>query len=198
MRRTTVITAALLALSLAPALQAQRWGDRDSNRYRYPQSGQMERVAVLAHEIEDVAASIHRQAARNNRRPDRDVARVLADLHQLEERADHFHGQVESYRQDPRHTRDDFAALEEAFYETADSLRYIQPRPYIDRGMDRIYDLMNELSRYYGRSGYGRWGDRGRDRYGYGHDRYDRRYGRDRYDDDDHDDGHGHRPPLKH
>jgi hypothetical protein len=36
---------------------------------------------------------------------------------------------------------------------------------------------MNELSRYYGRSGYGSWRDRGRDRDN------DGRYGRDRDDD---------------
>jgi hypothetical protein len=194
MKRITVF-AALLALSLAPALQAQYRGnrDRDSYRYSYPNSGQMERVAALAHEIDDVATSIRRQAERNNRRPDRDEARMLADLRELDGRASHFHAQVESYRQDPRHTADDFAALEDAFFRLGETLRYVNRRPYIDRGLDRIYPLMNELSRYYGRSGYDRRGyDRyGQDRYGDGRDRYDgrsdRRYGHDRYGDDDRD-----------
>jgi hypothetical protein len=204
MKRITVF-AALLALSLAPALQAQSRGYRDpyrdSYRNRYPNTGQMGRIASLAHEIDDTATYIRRQAERNNRRPNREEARMLAGLRELNGRASHFHDQVESYRQDPRHTADDFAALEDAFYQLGDTLRYVNRRPYIDQGMDRIYDLMTELSRYYGRSGYGRWGYQGRDRNGYGHDQYDGRYGRDRYDgrsghdrygDDDH-----YRPPQR-
>lgn len=177
MRRTTVIATALLALSLAPALQAQRWGNRNDDRHRdrYPSSGQMERVAVLAHEIDDTAHSILRQAERNNRRPDRDEARMLASLRALDRRTERFHDRVEGYRRDPRRTADEFSALEAAFYEVEDALRYVQPRGYIDQGMARIHDLMNDLSRYYGRGGYGSW----------------RRYGRDRDDD-----GHGYRPPY--
>lgn len=193
MRRSAVIATALFALALAPALQAQYRGNRDSYRYSYPNTGQMERVAVLAHEIDDVATSIRRQAERNNRRPDRDEARMLADLRALDGRASHFHAQVESYRQDPRHTADDFAALEESFFRLGETLRYVNRRPYIDRGLDRIYPLLNELSRYYGRSGDDRRGsDRyGQDRYGYGRDRYDgrsdRRDDHNRYGDDDRD-----------
>jgi hypothetical protein len=204
MKRSTVLTAAFLTLFLASALQAQRWGYRDSNRY--PGAGQMERATVLAHELENTAASINRQAERNNRRPDRAEARVLADLHTLEERAAHLHDQVESNRRNPRHTTNDFTALEDAFLETAESLRFIRPHGYIDRGMDRIYSLMNELGRYYGRgSGDSRRGYYGRDRYGQDpysrHDRRDGRdpyvdgYDRDRHDDEHEDDGHGHRPP---
>jgi len=206
MRRTTVITATLLALSLAPALQAQRWGDRhddhsrnqdryrDQDRYRYPNSGQMERVAALAHEIDDAATYIHREAERNNRRPDRNEARMLADLHRLNEQADRFHRRVESDRQNPRNTADEFAALEDAFNRLTDTLRYNDRRSYINRGMGRIYGAMNELARFYGRGSYGRWGD-GRS----GQDRYDGRYGRDRDDRhgrDDRDDHDGYRPPY--
>jgi hypothetical protein len=198
MRRTTMIATALFALSLAPALQAQ-WGYRDQDRYRY--DGQRtERIAVLAHELEEVAASIYREAARNNRRPNRAEARVLADLRDLNAQASRFHDRVEGagyrgYRQGSHPTARDFAALEDAFFETADSLRYIQRRSYIDRGMDRIHGLMSELSRYYGRGsrdryGYDRW-DRGRqgryeDRYDRG--RHDRDWYKDHGDDDDDDD----------
>jgi len=213
MRRTTMIAAALLALALAPALQAQYrgnyGGNRDSYRNAYPNSGQMERVAALAHEIDDAATAIRRQAERNNRRPDRDEARMLSDLRELDGRASHFHRQVESYRQDPRHTADDFAALEDAFFRLGDTLRYVNRRPYVDRGLDRIYGLMNELSRYYGRSSYDRrgYGWEGRDRYGDGRDSYDGRsdrgyrgHGHDRYGDDDRDhDGYDdpYRPPQR-
>ena len=202
MRRTAVIATALFALALAPALQAQSRGNRDSYRYSYPNSGQMERVAILAHEIDDTATAIRRQAERNNRRPDRDEARMLADLRELDGRASRFHNQVESYRRDPRGTADDFAALEDVFFRLGETLRYVNRRPYVDRGLDRIYPLMQELSRYYGRSDDRRGYDQryGRDRYGSGYDSYggrsDRRDGRDRYGDDDHDGDDDHyRPP---
>jgi hypothetical protein len=179
-RWTTMTTAALLALSLAPALQAQRWGDRndarnnDRYRDRYPNSGQMERVTALAREIDSTAHYILREAERNNRRPDRDEARMLSSLRGLDQRTERYYERIGSYRRDPRRTADEFSALEAAFYQVEDTLRYVEPRGYVDRGMERIHDLMNELSRYYGRSGYGSWRDRGQDR----HD--DGRYGRDR------------------
>jgi len=201
MKRIPVLTALILALFLAPSLQAQRGGYGPQYRYphSYPNSGQWDRVAALAYELENTATYIHRQFERNNRRPDRAEARAISDLHELNVQAARFRRQVEGsgyrddygYRQDRRYGGpNDFARLEEAFFSLSDSLRYIRPRGYVDQGMDRIYDLMNQLGRYYGRgSGYGR-GYSGRDRYG--HDRYDGRndgYDRDRYDD------HGYRPP---
>ena len=194
MKAKTLFTAtALLALSLAPALQAQydrypdrdRYSDRYSDRYqgRYPDYGHMDRVSALAHEIDQTARYIYREAARNNRYPDRNEARMLQGLYQLYGRADRFHDQVESYRRDPRRTDAEFVALEQSFNRLGNALRYVEPRSYVDRGMQRIYDLMSDLSRYYGRSGYGRWGRYGQDRYGYDRDdRYDR-YDRDGYDD---------------
>jgi hypothetical protein len=173
MKRNTLIATALLALLLAPALQAQ-YGYPDRYRDRYPDYGHMDRVSALAHEIDTTARSIYREAARNNRRPDRYEARMLDDLYQLYGQADRFHDQVESYRRNPRRTAVEFAELERAFNRLGETLRYVQPRGYIDRGMERIYRLMTELSRYYGRNGYDRWGRYGRD----GYDRYDR----DRYD----------------
>jgi hypothetical protein len=81
--------------------------------------------------------------------------------------------------------------LEREFNNTVQALRYTGRRSYVDRGMVRIYSLMNELAGYYGvRSGYGHWGDR----YDRGH------YDRDRYNDRDHgydhDHDNGYRPPY--
>lgn len=183
MRSTTLIATAALALSLTSAAQAQ-W----SNRYpdRHSEYGRSGRVASLAYEIEETASSIHREAERNNRRPDRNEARVLADLHELEERAEEFrngldgrdrHDRYDRHR-DSRYDNRDFDQLVDAFYTTAESLRYIDRRPYIDRGMDRIYTLLGEVSRSYGGSRDDRWGSgRGRgwrDYDGRGRGRYDR------------------------
>lgn len=196
MRRTTLFATALLALSLAPALEAQYRGypDRDRHdrdRYGYDR-GQSGRVSDLAREIDEAATHAYREFARNNRRPDRAEARVLSDLRQLDQRAERFRYEIRDnyrgndHRRDSRQDSRSFAALEDAFFETAESLRYIENRPYVDRGMDRIYTLLNEVSRSYGRgyrSGYDRW-DRGRgwsrsDRHG----RDEHRYGRERYRD---------------
>ncbi|MEA2599768.1 MAG: hypothetical protein QOF89_760 [Acidobacteriota bacterium] len=193
MKRTTLITTALLALLLAPAVQAQYGGYGSPDRYRdrYPDYGHMDRVSALAHDIDTTARSIYREAARNNRRPSRYEAQMLDDLYQLYGRADRFHDQVESDRRNPRRTAAEFAELERAFNRLGETMQYVHPRSYVDRGMERIYSLMTELSRYYGRTGYDRWGHYGRgDR-----DRYDRN-DRDRdgrYDRDD--DSYRNRPP---
>jgi hypothetical protein len=54
--------------------------------------------------------------------------------------------------------------------------------------MERIYNVMTELSRYYGGRGYNRWGHYGHDR----GDRYDDDHG-DHHDRDNRDNGY--RPP---
>jgi CHAD domain-containing protein len=174
MRKAILTTAAILALSLAAASQAQ---DRVRDHARYPEIVQMDRVAAIAREIESTADQIHRQAERNNRRPDSAEETALVNLHELSAAARHFRRQAESYRQDPNHTADDFQALLDRFYATADALNDISRRPYIDSGMSRIYRLMDELTPMYGRFGeYRDWGTH------HGRDRYDR----------DHDHDHGH------
>lgn len=187
MRRSAFVTTAVLALALCTAAQAQypdrhgsdRYDDRYRDRYddRYRGGSRNERVAEIAHEIENTAAAMHREYERNNRRPDRDEARVAATLHELHAQADRFHREVESYRRDSRYNSGSYDGLVRAFDEVAYSLDRIRSRPYVDRGMERIWSLMSELDRYYGR----------RDRQGRGYNRYDRYdrgsgYGRDRYD----------------
>jgi len=211
---TTLLATTLLTLSLAPALQAQgypnqpqdRYQPRDQGQYQgqdqyqgpdrdraiYPDPGHLDRVSALAHEIDQTATWTYREFTRNNRRPNRDEYRAMNTLRDLNVAAARFHDEVESYRRDPRHTANDFGRLERAFYTAGHALRRIQPRPYVDRGMQRIYDQMNELSAFYGRHAglYGHWGDRD---HGDDHDRYDRDHDN-RGPDHDHDNGY--RPPF--
>jgi len=190
MKRTSLITAALLALLLVPSLQAQgpyNSPDRYDNRPpgSFPDYGHMDRVSYLAHQLDDTARSLYRQASRNNRRPDPNEAQMLNDLYQLYGRASHFHDEIEGNRRNPRHTAREFAQLEESFNQLGTTLESVRPRGYIDRGMQRIYNLMTELSRYYGGRGYDRWGhygNRGGDHYD--HDRDNRR-------------DNGYRPPQR-
>jgi len=198
MRRTTkLMTTALLALAIAPALQAQGYR-QDPRRYSYPETRHVSRLAAIAHDIEQNATYIRREFERNNRRPDNAEARAIDTLNQLNAEADRFHDEVERYRRSPRRSADEFAALERAFNATERSLRRIDRRPYVDRGMVRIYTLMNELSGYYGRRSnyYGTWDHSRRDG-DRDHDRYDRDRDHDGYDRDHDHDGHDdHRPPY--
>ncbi|MFY9821297.1 MAG: hypothetical protein WAM82_07940 [Thermoanaerobaculia bacterium] len=201
MKRTSLITAALLALLLAPAAQAQyngyqgqqgqgpdlRYPTRDNGIY--PDYGHMDRVAYLAHQLDDTARSIYRQASRNNRRPDPSEGQMLQDLSNLYGNAAHFHDEVEGNRQNPRHTARDFARLEQSFNQLGVTMQSVRPRPYVERGMQQIYNLMTELSRYYGGHGYDRWGHYGRD-----NDRHDR----DRDNHDNRDNGYRPPPPPQH
>ncbi len=118
-------------------------------------------------------------------------------LHALNDRAAHFHDEVESNQDNPRHTVRDFAALEDAFNDAVLALRQTPRRSYVDRGMVRIYTLMNELGGFYGhRSGY--YGTWGHDRdWNHGQDRYDRNGGGDNHDGHDRDNrDNGYRPPY--
>lgn len=194
MRSKYLVTAAVLALSLSTvAWGDDRWGnphgDQDWNRRNDRSYGN---VSELAREVARTADAIHREYERNNRRPNRDEARVAVALHELERAAVRLYDSVGGYghgydRNSRRGGNRDFENLLRAFDVTTDTLRYINRRPYVDRGLDRIWSLMSQMDRYYGVMD--RYGRHGRDRY----DRYNRdddRYGRDRYDRRD-----GYRPP---
>ena len=191
MRSKPLVTAAVLALSLSTvAWGDDRWSNPHGNQdYRYNDRYNNGNVSELAREVARTADAMHREYERNNRRPNRDEARVAVALHELEEASVRFYDSVGSYgynnNRDYRRggsggTRD-FETLVRTFNAAADTLRYINRRPYVDRGMDRIWSLMSQMDRYYGgvmgRSGRDRYDDRnGRDRY----DRYDRNERNDR------------------
>jgi len=182
------MTALTLTLSMSPALQAQsrRAPDRYDRYDRYDNRNDSRRAEALAEEIERTAYFMRQEAERNNRRPDRWESRMLSALRELNQEADQFHSQVGDRRYGSNRSDRDFQELVRAFRETGNVLDRVDPRPYLDRGMDRIGDLLSELSGYYGRRSDYRYDRRGSDRYG-----RDGRYGRDRYDRDDRwDDNH--------
>lgn len=191
MRSSIVIpmTVLTLALSASPAAFAADSRDRDRGRDRRSTVRyDARRVESLAQELERTAESIHREAARNNRRPDRWEARMLSSLHELSQDAEQFHRQVDG--RDSRYSERGFEELVRTYWQTGDVLDRVAPRPYVDRGMERIGSLLHELSGFYGRGrddryGYNRRGYDRDDRRGYDRDRDDRR-GRG-WDDDHHD-----------
>lgn len=182
MRSTVFVTTAVLALSLSTAVMADdrdrygsdrrddRYQDRYDDRYRGDRGDYRGgRVDDIAREIAETAAAMRHEYDRNNRRPDRDEARVSATLRELHEEAYQFaRSSSGSYRRDSRRDRG-LDGLLQAFNQVAYSLDRINRRPYVDRGMDRIWSLMSQLDRSdrYGRG----WRDNGyrdrdrRDRY---------------------------------
>ena len=105
---------------------------------------------------------------------------MLSALRELSQEANDFR-QVAYRAEGSRRTSREFDDLVDAYRETGRALDRVAPRPYVDRGMQRIGYLLSEISGSYGRQG----------RYGYDRDRrdhrgrYDRdRYGRDRDRDD--------------
>ena len=162
MRRTLFVTT-VLALSLSTAALADdrdrysdRYDDRYRDRYDSRYRGDSRRVDAVAREIEQTAAAMHREYTRNNRRPDRDEARVAATLQELHEEASQLargSGRYSgSYNNRGSRSGNGYDGLLRAFDEVAYSLDRIARRPYVDQGMDRIWSLMSELDRYYGGS----------------------------------------------
>lgn len=205
--RRIILTTTALALALSAGVQAQsgrypdRYPDRDRDRYddRYGYGrGDYRDVAELARDIDRTAESMYREAARNNRRPDRAEERMLYALRDLAVAADRFYADT-GRRRDVRGSRQPYRVLLRSFDQAAAALSRVERRSYIDRGMDRIDDLLWQLSGTY-RAGNGRYDRDGRGGRGWNRDRrwggdrdgwrhgdrstWDRRYD-DRDDDDD-------------
>ena len=158
MRSTVFVTTTVLVLALSTVARADdrdryrhddRYQDRYDDRYdnRYRGDDRNNRVSAIAREIEQTAAAMHREYERNNRRPDRDEARAAATLHELHEEAYEF---ARSAGRSSRGRDHGLDGLLQAFDQVAYSLDRINRRPYVDRGMDRIWSLMSQLDRYYG------------------------------------------------
>lgn len=138
MTRFPIMTAALALLVPAAAGAA------------HPEPGQMERVAILAHQVEDAARHVHRAAERRSHHGDYWEERGLVRLHEFEDSARHFHRQVESYRADPYHTEADFRRLVRSYRRAQEGLHWIHPDRHVRRDFRRAEQAMEELMWVYG------------------------------------------------
>jgi hypothetical protein len=198
LRTASALAASLLAATLATALRADDEGWRDDRyddryerrddryddrygdpRYERDRRPDFSRAAALAHELEAEATGIHRRFARNNRRPNRAEVQAMRALHALEESADRFHAQLENGRGVGR-ARQEFARLEETYWRTAQVLRTIGRRDYVERGMHRIDRMLEELQPWYGRRGRGHARPYDGHDYGRGYGEHDGRRGPER------------------
>lgn len=142
----------------------------------HPTPSQMERVQILAHELEDAARHVHRDAERSAHHYTRAENHALRKLHKLEARARHFHREVERYYQDPYHTERDFERLLDAFHEARYAMHHLHAFRHTRRDFHRVERLMHRLTDYYGGYDSGHRYDRHRyDGHRYDRHRYDRR-----------------------
>jgi hypothetical protein len=111
-------------------------------------------VKALAHEVENRARHAHREAEARSHHGDYRERQALADLHRLEEAAEHFHRQVESYRQNPGHTRHDFQSLVWAFNTADRSSRSAHFDAHVRHDIEAVRSALLRLEWYYNQGGY--------------------------------------------
>lgn len=131
--------------------QAYRWS-RPGGRWRW------ENVKPLAHEVDQAAEHVHREAERQAHHGDYWEQRALSDLHALAEAAEHFHTQVERYRQDPGHTRSDFYKLLSACRRAESSFDNAHAFHHVREDFHRVRRLIGELEDAYRDSDHGHGG----------------------------------------
>lgn len=146
-----------------------QWDDEHGRRDRPGQERfwNWARVKQLAHEVDDRAEHVHREAERQAHHGDRWERQALSDLHRLAERAEHFHRQLERWNQNPSHTRSDYYSVVSAFNQADRSLRYAHSFRHIRQDFETVRRAIGELNYYY-RGGYddGHGGHGGHDDHG--------------------------------
>ena len=119
------------------------------NQLRSYYNGGGQDIRKLAHQIDELANYVHEEAERTAHHGDWWEERALRDLHALAEAATHFHQQVESWWQDPNHTRQDYRNLVYAYRTAKYSFEWAHSFQYIRRDFQRLGSLIEELRRYY-------------------------------------------------
>ena len=105
------------------------------------------RAQILAHELKVAAERAH-DSARREGRHDRRESRAVRALAEMEQRARHFHRQLEGTHRQPDHARADFVALADAYRDAArwvDDLDRREPK----RAFRRVGELLHELYEIY-------------------------------------------------
>ena len=172
MVRRSALIAAAVALGLAGAARADDRDDRNDRsdwdrRGRSSYEWRVERVAALAHEVEEATERINRTAQSRRGYLSWEEARALRRLDLLEERARHFHQQVERRRTNPRHTEGDFQALVASYQRAEGAVDDLRGWPRVRREFRRLTPLMSELEQCYAQASYRRGPNDGH-RYGEG------------------------------
>jgi hypothetical protein len=148
MLRTAAIMGVVFALGALPASANHPHGGRIGPPAAATARGG--RLAELAHQLERAAHQVHARAERIARHGDRRERRALRALHELDERARHFHAQVERGRR-AAHVSRDFAELRSAFWNAEIRLHGLHTTKHVLRDFGRVARVMGGLERVYAR-----------------------------------------------
>lgn len=133
----------------------------------HPQPGQMNQVKQLAHQLEIDATQAHREAERYAHHGDYREQQALANLHRLEESAEHFHNEIESNWQNPSHTEDDFIRLNQAYAIAQRTFRDLHAYSNVQSLFERMTQTLGSLNWFYSQvdsgPGYPGGGNQGRE-----------------------------------
>lgn len=138
----TAVSAVLFMAGSAHAAYPER-----GHRYR-PVSYELAEVQKLAHRVEDRAEEAFCEAERFAYYGGFRERQALVRLRELDQRATHFHRQVEHYRQNFNHTEDDFRALQRAFARASYALQSAHTSRRVRIEFRQLSDAMYELEMY--------------------------------------------------
>ncbi len=162
MRKILIVVGALGALTASSAGAS------------HPRIDQMERVQVIAHELERATVHLYQAAAHDRHHYGYAERRALEGLYELKRAARHFRRQVERYFREPYHTEADYRSLVRSFHHAVDVAPYLHARRHVPEDFHRAEELFGDLRVYY--EGGDRYGRHHRRHGQYGHRRHYRHY----------------------
>jgi len=147
MRKSRLAIAAIVMLAAtvaAPAIRA------DTIRGRaVPQTDRLDRIRLLAHQVDDTAAGLSRAAVARRGHPVFGAEVTIRAFRGLAWRADAFHRSVERFRPAPRIVEADYRALLRAYDDALRSTRYARVHPVQRRQLERLGRLIDDLTDAY-------------------------------------------------
>ena len=137
----TALAAGVLAV-LAPAAMA-------AHRPDYGRGWRGDEVLKRAHRIDELAQYTAEVAERGRHHDTWREARAINRLNALAREADHFHHQVERYRERSQHTDGDFERLVAAYVRAADTMRQLHAFRDARAGFYELQQNMDSLMSVY-------------------------------------------------
>src|SRR3989338_4714753 len=102
----------------------------------------------VAHRMDDLARELHEDAESTPRRSPQEI-QALRELHAVAESARHFHEQVESYKQDPFHTYQDYLNLANSYAPALRSFGFLNLCLSSQKSFDELRTLIGQLNSFY-------------------------------------------------
>lgn len=121
----------------------------------HPRPQDMTNVIRMAHRIEQTATRLHHVAENAAHHGGRSESQAKSAVHELQNKATHFHKTAEKYRQNPEHTERDFRKLQNSFAEAKNYERVLSSDHATEHLYQEITAQMEALTRFYTETGGG-------------------------------------------